>query len=201
MAVKPIHTWHKVVAGFLQDEGRLNGCVKLWRNLDIAHGGPDDVRVDFHSWNDNPLAIAEQIWRMRPDGEQPKVYLYAYSWGCYTATLIAKALERRGIRVCVMVFSDPVYRHYYLAGQWRALVPWTKIWIPGNVEYLYYFYQHEPLFIPDDKVVVNPRGHACVSKYAQRTKIESEQINGVAHAYMDDLDHFHDKCFEVSRWR
>ena len=41
-----------------------------------------------------------------------------------------------------MLLSDAVYRHAYWLGNWRALVPWSVIEIPANVQRVTWFRQY-----------------------------------------------------------
>ena len=120
LSLLPIHDWHVVISGFLQDEGQPTGMVRLWRLLGERHSAAD-VRVELRSWNVNWRQLAELIWRMQPGAgrncfDPPRVKVYAYSWGAgWGAMQLARQLRRRGIGVAAMVLSDPVYRSPLLA--------------------------------------------------------------------------------------
>jgi len=81
--------------------------VKLWREL-RRHASPRCC-VELRSWNDDFHAMAELIYRCK-NGESPTVKIYGYSWGGFSATVLARELARREIRVQHIVLSDPVYR-------------------------------------------------------------------------------------------
>lgn len=197
MNIHPIHNWHIVISGFLQNEGKPTGMVQLWRELHKEHAGPDTC-VALRTWRDDMNALAEMIWRLRQKDEpthllsfQPWVYIYGYSWGGTTAVHLARQLQRRGIPVRAMVLSDAVYRHRYFAGNWRALVPGSEIIIPKNVQEVIWFVQRQPLF-RCRRPFINPRGHKLVCENPQVTKKHrSQRVRMVDHAYMDDVSVFH----------
>ena len=180
----PINTWHVCISGFLQREGKMNGIVQLWSDLHFEHAG-SNTRVELREWCGNWGNIAEWIWRMRPV-EPPKINIYGYSWGGFSATLLSRQLAKRGLHVDNLVLSDAVYRHRYLFGQWRALVPWMKIKIPSNVKNVTWFRQWGNL----------PRGHTLVAEDPNSTIIRNpfEVRDGTTHQYMDDYRPFHDEA-------
>lgn len=177
---KPIRKWVICIAGFLQDEGTPHGIVQVWRDLHARHAAPN-IRVEFRSWDDRTAPLAELIWRLRPPRKQPHVTIAAYSWGGASAQRLARDLARRGIVVSEMVLSDAVYRHGYWLGNWRALVPWSKITIPANVRRVTWFRQ----------TVDRPRGHSLVPADPTATEIAPATVYQVGHTYMDDLTAFH----------
>ena len=184
----PIKRFIIVIPGFLQKRGTPNGMVALWRKLHHAYAGADTV-VSLHLWNSNWRDVAEWIWRLRPDKGQPDIVLVGYSWGGYSAVLLARQLKKRGILVRVMILSDPVYRHPYWLGQWRAFVRFAEIRLPSNVGLLKSFRQVESL----------PCGHAIVDeRYPGVTPIITFIIEGVSHQYMDDLTQFHNLAMEAA---
>lgn len=192
--MKPIESWHIVIAGFLQDEGETNGMVTLWRNLHSRYAGPDTC-VEFRAWSDCAHTLAEKIWLCSPrvngrTPEGPSVKLYGYSWGGYSASLVAYELAKRGIGVEAMVLSDAVYRHYYALGQWRALVPWSRIQIPGNVGEVHWFRQRNNL----------PAGHKLIADDPNRTLVHEPVELDCIHQYADDASAFHAKALEVAEW-
>lgn len=178
----PITTWHICISGFLQREGRPNGIVALWNDLHFLHSG-ENTRVELRSWSEDWSNIAEFIWRLRSEGESPKINIYGYSWGGFSAMVFAKQLAKRSLAVENIVLSDAVYRHDYIFGQWRAFVPWMKIKIPANVRHVSWFRQWSNL----------PRGHSAVAEDPSKTNVKApfEVRSGVTHQYMDDYPPFH----------
>lgn len=114
--------------------------------------------------------------------------LAGYSWGGYTAIKLAQQLAKRGLRVRHIILSDAVYRHHYWLGQWRALVPWTKIVIPKNVQEVTWFYQRQNL----------PRGHNIVALNGKTIINPGISVHGITHKYMDDCDQFHEAVLRIA---
>jgi hypothetical protein len=186
MSCEPIHCWHVVIGGFLQDEGRPTGMVRLWRKLDARLSSPG-VRVELRNWNDNWRQFAELIWRVQPGDGSVKVGIYAYSWGAgWGAMQLAKCLSRRGVPVAHMVLSDPVYRSPLLPFRWLAFCPWRPIVVPRNVRQVTWFRQRRN----------RPSGCRLVAEDSQRTTIRPADgyEADVIHEYMDDLLAFHRMC-------
>ena len=178
--VEPITKWVIVIAGYLQSEGTPNGMIALWRDLHARQAGPS-TRVEFRAWDDRPGPLAELIWRLRPRDGVPEVLIAAYSWGGASAQNLARELGRRGLSVDHMLLSDAVYRHAYWLGNWRALVPWSVIEIPANVERVTWFRQYSD----------RPQGHDLRAADPSATRIDEAQTFAVSHTYMDDLPAFH----------
>ena len=181
----PINRWHIVISGFMQTEGKPTGMVKLWRIMRLfTH---PSVGVEIRSWCSNWSDMAELIWRCQPDSGAVDVRIYAYSWGGFSAMLLAKELGERGIDVSAMVLSDPVYRHWYRLGWWRAFVPWRRIVVPPNVRRVWWFRQRENF----------PRAHGLVAKSKERTLIYEPVLLERFHEYMDDAAAFHEQALIV----
>lgn len=133
----PIHRlWVYVVGGRLQTLGSSNGSIQMWHQLECEFARPCEQYVQFLRWRDNMSDVAEHAWQLRPLGNPSNmtVIICGYSWGGFSATLLAKQFRRRGVKVKHMILCDAVYRHWYHLGQWRALVPWSTINIPDNVK-------------------------------------------------------------------
>ncbi len=183
-----IRTWHIVISGFLQNEGQLVGMVQLWRDLYQVHAGPDTC-VTLREWNSDWNALAELIWRINRDQPPPRIAIYAYSWGGMSAVLLARQLQRRGIDVQWMVLSDPVYRHWYLLGNWRTLVPWSEIIVPTNVDDVAWFRQRTNC----------PRAHRVVAADSRETHVSAPWMAWhIDHRHMDDLVECQKRCKEVA---
>lgn len=192
MYEKPIRTWHVVISGWLQNEGQPTGMVRLWRDLH-ARFTARRVRVELRVWNDRWDALAEFIWRLRSQAPvwpfaKPRIVIYGYSWGGYSAVVLARLLQRRGLPVEHLVLSDAVYRHWYLLGQWRALLPGSRIVVPSNVKEVTWFRQGSGAF----------KGHDVVAVDARKTKIHPAKLAKVHHRYMDDLRAFHAEALAIA---
>jgi pimeloyl-ACP methyl ester carboxylesterase len=184
----PIRAWHVVISGFLQDEGEPTGMVSLWRRLRKLSDA--ESCVELRNWNDNWRQFAELIWRMRPQNQEPEVRVYAYSFGAgWGAMQLARQLRRRGIKVRVMVLSDPVFRSPWLVLRWLSLVSYAFIVVPDNVLDVIWFRQK----------VNRPAGHHLVARDPRRTRINQSTWAEVAHQYMDDLPEFHQACEEAAK--
>ncbi|KKN11269.1 hypothetical protein LCGC14_1028260 [marine sediment metagenome] len=188
MSHQPIKNWIICICGFLQSEGTPNGVVGLWSWLHSEHSVPD-TRVELRAWNDRWSELAELIWRMRPADNHVSVKIVGYSFGGYSATLLAKELGKRGIEVRAMVLSDPVYRHWHRLGWWRAMWPWSEIKIPSNVREVWWFRQRQNL----------PRGHELVAEKPRNTTIHEPRVLKRDHAWMDDAAEFKNTAMVVAR--
>lgn len=182
-----IAKWCYVITGFLQHSGTRTRQIDTWAALHRA-GGPE-FRAELRPWNSNWDAEAEFIFRMSPSYDQPKIAIFGYSWGAgWGAVQLCKALEARGVKVANLVLADPVYRHAYWAGNWRAFVPWVPITIPCNVGEVDWLRQ----------TTTHPMGHdlraACAS-----TRINPARHLSVSHVHMDEQPEFIAACDRVSR--
>lgn len=192
LSLPPVRRWHIVISGFLQNEGRPTGMVRLWRWLGQEHSGPESC-VELRSWNDNFRDLAELIWRVQPAAPEesgPTVMIYAYSWGAgWGAIELARQLRKRGIPVAAMVLSDPVYRSPWRSLAWLAMVSWSSIRVPANVRRVTWFRQR----------MNRPAGHRLVAADPAATEIAPPVLAHVTHQYMDDLRSFHLECERVAR--
>lgn len=197
---RPIKRFVIVIPGFLQRRGTPNGMVSLWRKLHAANAGPDCC-VSLHLWDSNWADVAEWIWRLRPNQGQPDVVIAGYSWGGYSAVLLARQLEKRGIDVRSMVLSDPVYRHGFWGpigwlGQWRAFWPFTKIELPGNVKNRVVFAQSSNLPAGHD-VLLGCEFTGSVERL-RPVRARTIEVKGVIHQFMDDHTPFHNLAMEAA---
>ena len=178
----PIYKWIYVIPGFLQNRGGDNGMVSLWKSLHMLYSDYS-TRVELAHWNSDWRAHAECINRMC-GGEYGKVVIAGYSWGGYSATLLAKELAKHGQKVKQMVLCDAVYRHKYWLGNWRAMCPLSKIKIPANVEEVTWFRQQQNY----------PRGHKLKPE-SDTTKINSPMELKYKHSKMDESYLYHREVF------
>lgn len=180
--------WHIVIPGFLQREGRPTGMEdEVWARLHAQGAGPESV-VLLREWDSDFRALAERIWRMQSEHCPPTICIYGYSWGGMSAVLLCRELRKRGLRVRHLALCDPVYRHRYWWGQWRALVPW-RIEVPDNVDHVLWWRQRWNW----------PRSHEVVAANPRRTDIDHPIEIEAVHQYADDDRLFHAKCLEVGR--
>lgn len=190
MSSEPLQrrTWIYIIGGFLQTQGKPNGSIRLFDDLDCKFSRPGEVRVEFNRWSDNWSDVAEHVWRLRPDGysDRIRVVICGYSWGGYSATLLAREFAKRGVSVHSLVLSDAVYRHWYPLGWWRAFAPWRRIKVPENVRYVHWFRQDLNF----------PRGHDIVAENPSRTRVSAPIKANQFHSYMDDLLYWHNQAHE-----
>jgi len=119
----------------------------------------------------------------------PSIKIYGYSWGGAAAIRLAGELHKRGLPVDNLVLSDPVYRHWYWAGNWRAFWPFSKLYVPVNVARVDVFSQRQNL----------PSGHEVVALDPEQTIVTNRGVLGVNHQYMDDHPRFQNHALEVSK--
>jgi len=173
-----ISTWHICISGFLEREGQQTGIFSLWRHLQRKYANPA-TRVELRTWSDDWRGLADLI-ALAKNGSPPRVNLYGYSWGGAGAMRLAKELQKRGIDVFAAVLADPVYRHNYWLGQWRALVPWSRIAVPGNVGEVRCIYQRNSL----------PMGHELTLECAE-TMLHEPTFVEADHSHVDESNEFH----------
>ena len=206
-------TVHAVIGGATQGRKRWHGMLTLHEKLiqELSEYDPKKNRIWFFRWCADWYSVAEHVWLLGQRYNEPvQVCVYAYSWGAgWGARKLAEYLDRADIDVRAMVLSDPVYRHWYFAGNWRAFWPWSKIRIPANVQELWVFYQRLAIWWN------NPRGHSvkCEAPLVQevetilpvrtvkkdRTVLHKPKKVDVVHTKMDDLWAFHKLVIEVAR--
>lgn len=185
--VDTVKTFHIVISGFLQYEGKPNGMIRLWRDLYRRHAGSNTM-VLLRAWNDDVAALAELIWRLAARDVQVKIY--GYSWGGAASVRLARQLHMRGIDVAAMVLTDAVYRHSYWLGNWRAFVRRSKLRIPCNVKIVHWFFQFDKWW----KI----SGHHVVTNSPDITRVFEYPEARVSHTYMDDLPAFHSVSHTVA---
>jgi len=179
--------FHIVISGFLQNEGKPNGMIRLWSDLYKEHACHDTL-VMMKTWNDNMDSLAEFIWRMAEENAIIKVY--GYSWGGAAAIKLAKSLGKRGLKISAMVLSDAVYRHSYWLGNWRAFVRCFKITIPTNVDLVCWFRQQGKFG--------RISGHDIIALGSDTFVCEAKWCN-CSHMYMDDNRSFHERVLQVAK--
>lgn len=180
---------HNAISGFRQSPAAWNGVLELAEKLRETHCDGVRSRVHYFTWRENWAAIANYHLALAEKYRtEATIGIYAYSWGAgWGAMQLASQLRRRGLRVRVMVLSDPVYRHPFFL--WRSLCNWTwplggepLIRVPDNVKEVYWFQQTQN----------RPSGHKLIS--ASRTNgalIHPPVLLRRDHQYMDDAPEFH----------
>jgi len=179
--------WY-VISGFMQHTGTRTRLADLWDALYNKYPSTSLSVVKFCPWNTNWDHEAEFV--LRHGCRAPCVRLVGYSWGAGWGSIqFCKQLQKRGLTVNRMVLIDPVYRHNYRCGNWRAFAPWQTIWIPSNVRGdVYSFHQKTDW----------PRGHKLKARVPDLTKVyPSKLIENVGHQFMDDQEDIMDECLEL----
>lgn len=169
-AVSKFTHWCYVIEGFLQTAGSRTRLIDCWQQL---HGAlcDDEHSIQLRTWKADWAAEAELLDRLSV--KDPTVVLIGYSWGAgWGAMQMAKHLDKRGVRVTRALLIDPVYRHRYWLGNWRAFVPWIPIRVPANVDHVTWWRQKRNL----------PRAHPLVGG----VKIDAAQLVDCDHQHMDD---------------
>lgn len=185
-----INAWHICISGFRQRAGRMSGLLRLWRTIGSRLASPT-CRVELRRWDEDWADLADWIWLCWQDagGSAPSIRVYAYSWGAgWGFVRLARELQRRGLRVESAVLADPVYRHWYWLGQWRAFVPWRKIRVPANVVNVRWCYQRQNW----------PRGHRVVAEDKRATVVNCGVPVAADHEYVDDHDTFHTMALQAA---
>ncbi len=179
--------WHIVLSGFMQHAGDVNGTVVIWDEMRFLV--PDAAVVAHHGWNANLADVAELIKKLSPDATKPRVNIYGYSWGGWSAVLLAYQLRRRGINVVHMVLCDAVYRHWYHLGWWRAFASWVRILVPDNVRRVTHFRQTQS----------SPKGHVVKAANPGRTQMDPVTWLSVDHMWMDRTPEFRLACLDAAK--
>lgn len=183
----PIKRWVYVITGFMQTAGTRTRMIDLWRGLDALTG--NDTRIELRTWWADWDAEAEMVLRTADINHDPLILVFAYSWGAgWGAMEFAKRLEDRQLLIKHMVLSDPVYRHWYSAGNWRSFFPYIPIYIPVNVENVDWFRQVRDW----------PRAHPLLPLDKKATKVSLPITLPGNHASMDEAPKFLHKCEEVA---
>ena len=162
-----------VATGFLQNSGTRTRLIQLWSDLYTEYGGNGHL-IKLLPWSADWKAEAELYNRTStPDA---KIVMLAYSWGAGKGFVeFGNALHKRGRKLDVACLIDPVYRHKYWLGNWRAFVPGIPILIPESVGVVHHWYQQQSW----------PRGHKLIAS-SQDTKIDSRDVVKADHGHMDD---------------
>ena len=190
-------------AGFLQDADLPTGTFRIWSTIYEQCAGPNCV-VQMHAWDTNPRVLAQRIANsaLGVNPARVDIVLGGYSFGGMTAALVAKQLRAVGHRVRKMVLCDPVYRHWYYAGWWRSLIPWSQITIPSNVSDVEYFLQRNPRFeIGRYGGIIQPAGHDVVPEFPDfyKPKIHEPTILECNHSAMDESTQYRDALISACR--
>ena len=188
---------HQCISGFTQNMQTLHGVLKLSERMRRPESGIVDCcsrRLYYNRWNDDWSKIAEHYWNISDIYLEPlTICVYAYSWGAgWGAMQLAKHLDKAGMKIRVMVLSDPVYRHPLLSLRWLSLLKRDSsfapiIKVPKNVKEIFHFYQRLNV----------PAGHklSVTGETLLRPGMELHRI----HQKMDDAWEFHGLSISVAK--
>lgn len=180
---------HCIISGFREKVRHWHGSAMLVEaiNETVTNGSLVNTRVLLYEWNEDWQSISDRLWWLgQHHDSEIRVNLYGYSWGAgWGAVRLANELGTNGVRVNHMVLCDPVYRHTYRAGNWRAFsnhpwLKWTgmgnmKIKIPPMVENVSWLRQN----------VDYPRAHDLIA--TSPTTVIADPVDlHVEHTKMDD---------------
>ena len=176
------------ITGFLQRLYTPNGVERLWMKL-RENEGPNCC-VSLLPWDTDWRGFAEHVLRTGPPYQSTiEIKVAAYSWGAgYGFIKLAQQLNKRGIGIKTAVLSDPVYRNVWALWRslWSPILGEPKIYIPSNVDEVYYFRQRE----------FRPYGCQCVAEDMDCTKIVDCGLLQAPHIWMDEAEPFHRKAIE-----
>lgn len=178
-----IHTWHLVIGGFRQTAGEPTGMQSLFKTMHHRFSGRG-IQVLPLEWNSRFDDVAELIRWTSSGAARTRITMASYSWGTTGARNLSRELNKRGFKVQSLVSSDGVYRHGYWAGQWRALVPWSTIYMPSNVKEVEYYIQRDDLLLKGHKIEPVP-GNATPKVCRPIV------LDGRVHSFMDESEEFH----------
>ena len=136
----PVERWIVCYTGRHQ-EGRYSGIENIQAALHQQCLCKTSI-VMLKSWRDSVEDLASRMWYRRPDVGQPRVCVLGFSYGGYTATLLADEIyERFDWEVEVMILIDPVAR---LLDRWPtslSYLPWWSINLSDHVNTCWHWYQ------------------------------------------------------------
>lgn len=181
----------QLISGWTQTEETWNGVQELREKIiaELDDYSSLSVRVRLDEWNGNWKGAARQLYMLRERYEDEKftVVVFAYSWGVGNGLVnFATYLDRFGIDIQKAVVSDPVYRHWYVLGNWRLLWGDRRILLPKNVLAIEGFYQ----------TTSQPMGRKPMSEVAECDpwiKVRAP------HVEMDDARLWRQRCIEVAK--
>lgn len=177
-----------VIPGFRQHLGTQTRLTDLYEELHGLLCGPE-CSVQIRPWDNNWKAEAAFVARY--SCLVPRIIVVAYSWGAgHGFVQFEKYLRRaktdkgrKPMRVSRACLIDPVYRHRYLLGNWRAFVPWIQI--PVRADLVTWWRQSEN----------HPMGHDL--KPINGTVIEEPIHVEARHDEMDDQEFTIKRCKEI----
>lgn len=176
---------------------------RLFCRLHSEFAGPDSM-VAPYPWNTRWQDVAESV-RVYSLGSKPQIDIFGYSWGGAGAVRLCEDLAARGLTVRNLVLCDAVHRMWRVSGRWRALVSWSQIWVPENVENVFSVHQRNPRFSIKRwwlgaGMLIEPQGHTILARNSNVTNIRTPIELPSRHSYIDDHETFHEMALKVTRY-
>ena len=160
--------------GHGQHARRNTGVGKLLATIEACNCGYEPW---LFTWRHNSKTLAVWLHNSRPNR---RIVLIGFSYGGYTAVLLARELEKLGVDIDHMYLIDAVARPRPRVGSFRSLMDlcwWIKV--PHNVKQLTNWRQS----------VSRPSGHKVVADF-RYTKHDPYTLY-VPHTQMDDHARVH----------
>jgi hypothetical protein len=166
-----------------------NGVVELWAKMRTY--ASKRTTVNIWTWDSNWKDVAALMRMVAGPAEQPRLFVYAYSWGAgWGFVQLAKHLREHGLQVEHAILADPVYRS-----------PWLPTWLPANPLSLTRF---PTIDIPRNVRKVSwtyqrrnrPWGHTPVADRPKLTHIEPGVQCPGPHEAMDNDPQWHRMCLD-----
>ena len=171
-----IKRWVVCWTGFGQGEHRMTGVEMLQDDLHVQCSCPH-TRVILKSWHDSPSSIAARIKNRCGEDLDPAIVIIGYSWGGYSAVLMARELRRRGLTVDNLLLADAVWRSRFFIGYPLSLLDKFAIMIPSNVKQVHTWRQTSN----------TPRGAKIIIEDPSKTDwVTNEVLPHIDHQYVDD---------------
>lgn len=189
LVVIPVTHAVYIIPGFKQHYGSRTLLWHLWRSLEGQLNQPYQT-VQVRLW-DNDWRNEAKFVAMSSKGcptRDLKVIIVGYSWGAgWGAIQFAKRLAKHSIGVRKMCLIDPVYRHWYPWGNWRAYFPDIPITIPSNVDSVTWWRQTAECL----------RGHKIRRSSPNTELCEAGVFESVLHRQMDDKASVIQDCYDI----
>lgn len=179
---EPLTRWINCFNGYTQGDRWRTGVGRIHREILSTCSGPSTY-TNLSSWRDDVANIADNITEWC---ERPQVVAIGYSYGGWTAVLLCRELQLRGVSVEHLVLIDAVWRPWQRLASPRSLCDGMKIVVPTNV--------HRVLSWTQKKS--KPSGHEVEVNQAT-TGIERRSLN-VSHIYADDQPEVREAVLDIA---
>lgn len=174
----------------MQRSGERTGIHRIQHAIHEQCSGPQ-TRVLLKSWRDCMADLADRIQLWRPESGMPRITIIGYSYGGYTATLLADQLGERGLAVENLLLIDPVWRPRPSWASPLSLYRGHTISVAPNVRHLWHWHQIA-------RRACEPQGHRLnvTNKTTWHTKLAPPC--SCNHVSIDDQPQIKRKALEVA---